>query len=54
MSVAEKEHKKRNKRVIKTEVKSGKTPLWFDKDIAKERISDSEENQLEELLKEYK
>ena len=29
-------------------------PDWFDKDIAKEKISDNEENQLEELLKEYK
>lgn len=54
MNTAEKEHKKRNKKVIKTEVKSVKTPDWFDKDIAKEKISDSEENQLEELLKEYK
>lgn len=54
MATAEKEHKKRGKKVIKTETKSGKTPLWFDKDIAKDKISDEEENQLEELLKEYK
>lgn len=54
MTTAEKEHKKRGKKVIKTEVKNSKTPLWFDKDIAKEKISDGEENQLEELLKEYK
>lgn len=54
MATAEKEHKKRGKKVIKTEVKSGKTPLWFDKDITKDKISDGEENQLEELLKEYK
>ena len=54
MATAEKEHKKRGKKVIKTEVKSGKTPLWFDNDITKDKISDGEENQLEELLKEYK
>lgn len=54
MTVAEKEHKKKNKKVIKTETKITKTPDWFDKDIAKEKISDNEENQLEELLKEYK
>ena len=54
MTTAEKEHKKRNKKVIKTEVKSIKTPDWFDKNIIKEKISDSEDNQLEELLKEYK
>jgi len=54
MNTAEKEHKKRNKKTVKTEVRNVKTPDWFDKDIAKERISDGEENQLEELLKEYK
>ena len=54
MTAAEKEHKKSNKKVIRTEVKSAKTPLWFDKDIAKNEISDGEDNQLEELLKEYK
>lgn len=54
MATAEKEHKKRGKKIIKTEVKNTKTPDWFDKDIAKEKISDVEENQLEELLKEYK
>ncbi len=54
MMAAEKEHKKSNKKVIKTEVRATKTPLWFDKDIAKNEISDGEDNQLEELLKEYK
>ena len=54
MTAAEKEHKKSNKKVIKTEVKTTKTPLWFDKDITKNEISDGEDNQLEELLKEYK
>lgn len=54
MNTAEKEHKKRGKKVIKTEIKNSKTPLWFDKDITKDKISDGEENQLEELLKEYK
>lgn len=54
MATAEKEHKKRGKKVINTEVKNVKTPDWFDKDIAKDKISDGEENQLEELLKEYK
>ncbi len=31
-----------------------KTPDWFDKEIDKSNVSDGEENQLEELLKEYK
>lgn len=54
MNRAEKEHKKRKNKIIKTEAKDVKTPDWFDKDIAKDKISDGEENQLEELLKEYK
>lgn len=54
MSRAEKEHKKRNKKVTRTEVKDMKTPDWFDKDITKDKVSDDEVNQLEEILKEYK
>lgn len=54
MKVAEKEHKKRSKKNIKVEVKGNKTPDWFDKEITKEKIDSSEDNQLEELLKEYK
>ncbi len=54
MELVEKEHKKMKKKSSKGEVKIEKTPLWFDKDITKESISDGEENQLEELLKEYK
>ena len=54
MTRAEKEHKKRKNRIIKSEGKDMKTPEWFDKEIAKNSVSDGEENQLEELLKEYK
>ena len=54
MNRAEKEHKKRNKKVIKNENINVKTPDWFDKNITKNSISSDEENQLEELLKEYK
>ena len=54
MSTAEKEHKKRNKKVIKNENINVKTPDWFDKNITKNSISSDGENQLEELLKEYK
>lgn len=54
MSTAEKEHKKRNKKVIKNENINVKTPDWFDKNITKNSISSDEENQLEELLKEYR
>lgn len=54
METAEKEYKKRNKKSIKTEVSKMKEPDWFDKNITKNETSTEEENQLEELLKEYK
>ena len=54
MNTAEKEHKKRNKRIVKIENKSQNIPDWFDKKISKKEINDGEDNQLEELIKEYK
>lgn len=54
MNTAEKEHKKRNKRIVKIENKAQNIPDWFDKKISKKEINDGEDNQLEELLKEYK
>lgn len=54
MNIAEKEHKKKNKKITKEIVSNVKTPDWFDKEIVKNKINDEEENQLEELLKEYK
>ena len=54
MNICEKEFKKRNKKTSVKEVKNPKTPEWFDKEITKDNIEDGEENQLEELLKEYK
>ena len=46
--------KKSNKKNYSNENKNIKTPDWFDKNISKEKISDEEENMIEELLKEYK
>ncbi len=54
MNIAEKEFKKRNKKSTKVVEKDMKTPDWFDKEIAKDKVGDGEENMLEELLKEYK
>ena len=54
MSLCEKEHKKRTKKTIEEKKIITKTPDWFDKEIEKEKINDGEDNQLEELLKEYK
>lgn len=54
MNNCEKVHKKSTKRNYKDDNVNMKTPDWFDKEINKSNVSDGEENQLEELLKEYK
>ena len=54
MNNCEKVHKKSSKRNYKDDNVNLKTPDWFDKEINKSNVSDGEENQLEELLKEYK
>ena len=53
MNNCEKVHKKSSKRNYKDDNVNMKTPDWFDKEIDKSNVSDGEENQLEELLKEY-
>ena len=54
MNNCEKVHKKSSKRNYKDDNVNMKNPDWFDKEINKSNVSDGEENQLEELLKEYK
>lgn len=54
MALAEKEYRKNNKKNLKDVVKNSKTPDWFNEDVTKDSIREGEENQLEELLKEYK
>lgn len=54
MNNCEKAHKKTARKNFKDENTNMKTPDWFDKEINKSNVSDEEENQLEELLKEYK
>lgn len=54
MNTAEKEHKKKNNKLNKNEVKNIKTPDWFGKNITKDTVNEGEENQLEELLKEFR
>ena len=54
MNNCEKVHKKAARKNYKDENANMKTPDWFDKEINKSNVSDEEENQLEELLKEYK
>ena len=56
MSVAEKEHKKYNKKVEKVSNKklTDSEPIWFNEKIQKEEISKEEQEELEELLKKFK
>ena len=55
MKLAEKEHKKYNKKAVKvtSTVKEEKLPEWFDKKIEKKEAQIEEKNAIEELLKEY-
>ncbi len=52
MAFAEKEHKKLTKKSSPSK-KEVKVPVWFDKDIEKKNISNEEEEELKELLKEF-
>lgn len=55
MKLAEKEHKKYNKKVVKlsNSVKNEKLPEWFDKKIEKKEVDEEEKNRIEEMLREY-
>lgn len=54
MRLAEKEHKKYNKKEVKKVVHNIETiPDWFDKKIEKKEVGADEKAQIEELLKEY-
>ncbi|MBE6154100.1 MAG: hypothetical protein E7163_00785 [Firmicutes bacterium] len=57
MDFAEKEHKKLVKKTPKTEnskFKEVPVPVWFDQNIKKQEVSEEEEKELEELLKEFR
>ncbi len=55
MNLAEKEHKKYKKNApSKTKkVKEEKVPVWFDKELKKEEVSEEEMKEMEEMLKEF-
>lgn len=58
MEFAEKEHKKKLKKTEKNtptkKVQETPTPVWFDQALEKENVSDEEQRELEELLKEFR
>lgn len=53
MEVAEKEHKKINKK-LNTKKVINKKPVWFDSEIEKEEATNEEIEEMEELLKEFR
>lgn len=56
MQLAEKEHKKYNKKISSTNIKKStqNEPVWFNSNIEKESISKEEEEELKDLLKEFR
>lgn len=54
MEFAEKEHKKTLKKMTPKEKSSALKPAWFDKDIKEEEASTEEQEELTNLLKEFK
>lgn len=56
MSLAEKEHKKFNKNINKNSYKEKETikPVWFNEKIEKEDITEEEQQELADLLKEFR
>lgn len=53
MDFAEKEHKKLQKKESPKKLEKVETPIWFDKKIADENLTQEEENELKNLLKEF-
>lgn len=54
MNIAEKEHKKYNKKMAVKPALQDKMPAWFDQKIEKEEASAEEIQELEDLLKEFR
>lgn len=54
MDFAEKEHKKVQKKEVKKNISVKETPIWFDKKITDNELSGEEEQELKDLLKEFK
>ena len=46
---------KKNEKVVSTKkVQVTPTPVWFDQTLEKENVSDDEQKELEELLKDFR
>lgn len=54
MTVAEKEHKKYNKKIASPKIQKNSEPVWFNETLEKENMTEEEENELESILNKYK
>ena len=54
MEFAEKEHQKMSKKIPEIKKKLAEPPVWFNKKIDEEMLTKDEEEELKDLLKEFK
>lgn len=54
MTVAEKEHKKYNKKMANPKIQKAKEPVWFNETLEKENMTEEEREELENILDKYK
>ena len=54
MTVAEKEHKKYNKKMANPKIQKAPEPVWFNENLEKENMTEEEQNELENILSKYK
>lgn len=54
MNVAEKEHKKYNKKIASSKIQKASEPVWFNETLEKENMTEEEQNELETILNKYK
>lgn len=54
MTVAEKEHKKYNKKIASPKIQKASEPVWFNETLEKENMTEEEESELESILNKYK
>ncbi len=54
MNVAEKEHKKYNKKIVNKSNSTPKEPVWFNETLEKENMTEEELKELESILDKYK
>jgi replication initiation and membrane attachment protein len=54
MNVAEKDHKKYNKKIATPKMSTATEPVWFNETLEKENMTEEEQNELESILNKYR